>query len=99
MIRMLEGTGNLKMLTKNRKEECGMVFNDLLNLLVAGFILNFAALVLFILFSVMEWLRCHFHNIPFESAFDDFCRFYANGFLPTMAILFVTTLVLKLKGG
>lgn len=75
------------------------ILYTLLNLLVAGFILNAVALVLFILFSVMEWLRCRFHNIPFESTLEDFCRFYMEGFLPTMTILFVTTLVLKLKGG
>lgn len=79
------------------------LFITLLNLLIAGFVLSVVAAVLFILFSVMEWLRCRFHNIPFETAGEDLCRFYTEGFLPTMSVLFVTLMVLKFflsaKGG
>lgn len=79
------------------------IFITLANLLVAAFVLNIAAMLLFALFTVMDWLRCHFHGIPFDSSSEEFYRFYMESFLPTMSVLFVTVMFLKFflgaKGG
>lgn len=71
------------------------IHNTLLELFAAGVVVSLVMLVLFIVFCVLDFLRCYFHNIPFKSQLEELCQFYTNCFLPTMFLLGTTIMIFK----
>ena len=75
------------------------IFWMLASMLVAGLAVVLVAFVVFGLMAACEFVRCRICKIPFELPFQDFMTFVTESLMPTVALMGLTLIILKICFG